>query len=550
MVKVNNHNFWECSSCYSFNDECEKYCSDCMLPTSTLVESKLSIKPSPIPRCKSIKKAVRRIIKNSRHSLSVNLSTGKQIDVTSATGDERQEFRENKTSLASDVAVISSEDNDTDCGQKLVSTRTDSCVSSEKEEFLPDKASPTTNQLEILKCAISNISSNAKPGMCSSSEPTHIHDEMNKSYVCILSKPTMIKDRGEINEACVEDCKVLPVESTSSITSTSKNGEILDQISPTHSQSSATNEVDKFSGKDNGRYCTQIENNERKARSSPVISSMPSSIATVEHAKCNDDQTSDKPDLIKSESLSHTFDSFPQRNDKENDILLQATRITSTQKPHDASDDDLPIEVSTKREIPSEVNQQFVCQGDSNKRSFEESDNSTSSPPVVSLQKDIIQEKNVYKIEDIHLSVSEELGKNNNMREELRTHTDSDKKVENIDRIVLFEQKCKLFQFDQPKKQWNEHGRGKIQIFSKISDERHGILMKNSQTSDLCCYHYFTPDMKIMVQDNVRTLVWQSTSDYSEEVPKERRFIAKFSSADQATKFKEIFQNSVRQLSL
>ena len=55
------------------------------------------------------------------------------------------------------------------------------------------------------------------------------------------------------------------------------------------------------------------------------------------------------------------------------------------------------------------------------------------------------------------------------MQEELRTHTDSDKNAENKDRIVLFEQKCKLFQFDQPKKQWNEHGRGKIQIFSQIS---------------------------------------------------------------------------------
>ncbi len=214
MVKVNNHNFWECSSCYSFNDECEKYCSDCMLPTSTLVESKLLIKPSPISRCKSIKNAVRRINKNSRHSLSVNLSIGKQIDVTSATGDERQEFRGNNTSLASDVAVISTDNNDTDCGQKLVSTRTDLCVIGEKEDFLPDKASPTTNQLENqerLKCSISNISSNAKPGMCSSSEPTHIQDEFNKSYMCILSNPTMIQDRGEIYEACVEDCKVATV---------------------------------------------------------------------------------------------------------------------------------------------------------------------------------------------------------------------------------------------------------------------------------------------------------------------------------------------------
>ncbi len=413
MVKVNNHNFWECSSCYSFNDECEKYCSDCMLPTSTLVESKLLIKPSPISRCKSIKNAVRRINKNSRHSLSVNLSIGKQIDVTPATGEERQEFRENKTSLASDVAVISSEDNDTDCGQKLVSTHTDLCVSSEKEEFLPDKASPTTNQLENqerLKCSISNNLSNAKPGMCSSSEPTHIQDEFNKSYMCIFSKPTMIQDRGEIYEACVEDCKVatvLPVESKS-ITFTLKKGEILDQISPTRSQSSATNEVDKFSGKDNGSDCTQTENNERKTRSSPVTSSIPSSIASVEHANCNDDETSDKTDLIKSESLSYTIDSFPQRNDKENAILLQAsvkdhttdvtlskevelkcvyssTRINSTQKPHDTSDDDLPIEVSTKGEIPSEVNQQFVCQGDSNKRSIEESDDSTSSPPLSSM---------------------------------------------------------------------------------------------------------------------------------------------------------------------
>ncbi len=65
--------------------------------------------------------------------------------------------------------------------------------------------------------------------------------------------------------------------------------------------------------------------------------------------------------------------------------VYSSTRINSTQKPHDTSDDDLPIEVSTKGEIPSEVNQQFVCQGDSNKRSIEESDDSTSSPPLSSM---------------------------------------------------------------------------------------------------------------------------------------------------------------------
>ncbi len=95
-----------------------------------------------------------------------------------------------------------------------------------------------------------------------------------------------------------------------SITFTLKKGEMLDQISPTRSQSSATNEVDKFSGKDNGSDWTQTENNERKTRCLPVTSSIPSSIATVEHANCNDDETSDKTDLIKSECLSQNCGHF------------------------------------------------------------------------------------------------------------------------------------------------------------------------------------------------------------------------------------------------
>ena len=113
---------------------------------------------------------------------------------------------------------------------------------------------------------------------------------------------------------------------------------------------------------------------------------------------------------------------------------------------------------------------------------------------------------------------------------------------------VLFEQRCKLYRYDDHSKQWKERGIGIVKIFLQMSDQNPRIIMRRDQTLKLCCNHYITNDMKLLPKDNDRSWVWRSHSDYSDEIAKEEKFVVKFKSASLACSFRSVFQSCVENL--
>ena len=113
---------------------------------------------------------------------------------------------------------------------------------------------------------------------------------------------------------------------------------------------------------------------------------------------------------------------------------------------------------------------------------------------------------------------------------------------------VLFEQRCKLYRYDDLSKQWKERGIGNVKIFLQMSDQNPRIIMRRDQTLKLCCNHYITKDMKLLPKDNDRSWAWHSHSDYSNEIAKEEKFVVKFKSASLACSFRSVFQSCVENL--
>ena len=109
--------------------------------------------------------------------------------------------------------------------------------------------------------------------------------------------------------------------------------------------------------------------------------------------------------------------------------------------------------------------------------------------------------------------------------------------------------KGKLFRLDAKTKSWKERGVGKMKLQEYPQSGKYRLLMRRDQILKVCCNHYLAPDMKISFHlGSLKSLMWFTPSDLSEETARPETFALKFSKAETAQQFKNLFEECVAKL--
>ncbi|CAG5116398.1 unnamed protein product [Candidula unifasciata] len=115
------------------------------------------------------------------------------------------------------------------------------------------------------------------------------------------------------------------------------------------------------------------------------------------------------------------------------------------------------------------------------------------------------------------------------------------------DEDVLLNLRAKLFRYDNEAepKEWKERGTGDCRILKHKKSGYVRILMRRDKTLKICANHYIYPTMELKPNcGSDRAWVWSTTADYADEESKEEVLAIRFANAENAQKFKTIFDES------
>lgn len=128
---------------------------------------------------------------------------------------------------------------------------------------------------------------------------------------------------------------------------------------------------------------------------------------------------------------------------------------------------------------------------------------------------------------------------------------------------VLFSDRAFLYRYVPETKEWKEKGRGDMKILEHKTTGRPRLLMRREQVLfapvvrephinlvllrqvlKVCCNHYITPQLSLKpLQTSDRTWTW-SAQDFSEGELVQETFALKFKTAEQANRFKTVFEEA------
>ncbi|KAG1670607.1 E3 SUMO-protein ligase RanBP2 [Nymphon striatum] len=107
--------------------------------------------------------------------------------------------------------------------------------------------------------------------------------------------------------------------------------------------------------------------------------------------------------------------------------------------------------------------------------------------------------------------------------------------------IVRFEQKAKLYRFDNDGKEWKERGVGIVKMLVNEELEKARLVMRRDQVHRICANHQLVSGMKLLAKkDSNHMWIW-SAQDFSEEEIQTEKFCIRFKEVDDAAKFKTEF---------
>ncbi|GAB6030195.1 E3 SUMO-protein ligase RanBP2 [Chamberlinius hualienensis] len=114
------------------------------------------------------------------------------------------------------------------------------------------------------------------------------------------------------------------------------------------------------------------------------------------------------------------------------------------------------------------------------------------------------------------------------------------------DEDVLLQLRARLYRFcaatDDSPGEWKERGTGDVKILKHKDKETIRLLMRRDKTLKICANHYITPWMELKPNcGSDKAWVWSVSADYADEEPKEEMLAIKFGNAENARKFKEVF---------
>ncbi|CAG2104569.1 unnamed protein product [Medioppia subpectinata] len=115
------------------------------------------------------------------------------------------------------------------------------------------------------------------------------------------------------------------------------------------------------------------------------------------------------------------------------------------------------------------------------------------------------------------------------------------------DETELLKLRAKLYRYDTTEEtpQFKERGTGEVKLLRHNQIRAVRILMRRDKTLKLCANHYIMPAMELKKhQNSEKVFVWSTFADLSDETPKPETLAIRFGNAENAQKFKEVFEES------
>lgn len=107
--------------------------------------------------------------------------------------------------------------------------------------------------------------------------------------------------------------------------------------------------------------------------------------------------------------------------------------------------------------------------------------------------------------------------------------------------------RCKLFRYhtvDSPA-EWKERGTGDVKILKNSNRKTVRLLMRQDKTLKIRANHYITPYMELKPNcGSDRAWVWSVVADFADEEPKQELFAVRFANAENARRFREVFNEA------
>ncbi|BFZ18708.1 hypothetical protein BsWGS_21747 [Bradybaena similaris] len=119
------------------------------------------------------------------------------------------------------------------------------------------------------------------------------------------------------------------------------------------------------------------------------------------------------------------------------------------------------------------------------------------------------------------------------------------------DEDVLLNLRAKLFRYDNEAepKEWKERGTGDCRILKHKKSGLVRILMRRDKTLKICANHYIYPTMELKPNcGSDRAWVWSTPADFADEESKEEVLAIRFANAENAQKFKTVFEESAEEM--
>ncbi|KAK6026099.1 RanBP1 domain protein [Ostertagia ostertagi] len=114
------------------------------------------------------------------------------------------------------------------------------------------------------------------------------------------------------------------------------------------------------------------------------------------------------------------------------------------------------------------------------------------------------------------------------------------------DEKVIFEERCKLYRFSDETKEWKERGTGVMKVLENNSTKKCRVVMRREQVFKVCANHQLLPGMTIQAMPRQEKAMMWYCEDFSEDQGTHEKLSARFASVEVANKFKEVFENAVR----
>ncbi|KAJ8910506.1 hypothetical protein NQ315_012353 [Exocentrus adspersus] len=113
----------------------------------------------------------------------------------------------------------------------------------------------------------------------------------------------------------------------------------------------------------------------------------------------------------------------------------------------------------------------------------------------------------------------------------------------------LLKIRAKLYRFDSVSDppEWKERGTGELKILRHTENNSVRIVMRRDKTLKVCANHFITPWMELKPSaGSDKAFVYKVLVDFADEKPKSECLAIKFGTVDNASLFKEKFEEAKR----